>query len=408
MQKKKRKLKLRGKILIIFLLILILECCFHVFFKSDENTEISKNSVDNNEEIQEDEEEKKEEIPDVTINFTAIGDIMCHNTNYNDAYNNSTGTYDFGYVFSDIKDYIQNADIAVGNLETTFAGPERGYTSYPTFNTPEALATNLREMGIDLLSTANNHSLDKGYSGIESTIKFLDEQGISHTGTYTSQESQNSIIVKNVKGINIAFLSFTYGTNGIPVPSGKEYCIDLISDEHIINQLNLAKEKSPDLICVFMHWGQEYVINPTSEQERLADLLFTNGADIILGSHPHVLEKMEKRTITFDDGTTKDGFVIYSLGNFMSGQVKENTKNSIILNLKITKHGDTGKITIDSANYVPIYMYKRTSGTQRYKILDIAKTMSEYESGQAIVTSSEYETLKVEYNKIISTVGEGF
>ena len=164
---------------------------------------------------------------------------MCHNSNYNDAYSN--GIYDFSYVFADITEQIQSADIAVGNLETTFAGAARGYSNYPTFNTPEALATDLKEMGIDLLSTSNNHSLDKGYSGIESTINFLDAAGIAHTGTYTSPESQNTIVVQDVKGIKIAFLSFTYGTNGISVPTGKEYCIDLISDEHIINQINLVE-----------------------------------------------------------------------------------------------------------------------------------------------------------------------
>ena len=401
MPRKKKKLHLVIKLLIVFLLVVIIECCFQVFVKTNKNE--PKAEV-KNEVIKEKEEEK---IPDdITISFTAIGDIMCHNSNYNDAYVN--GVYDFSYVFADITEQIQSADIAVGNLETTFAGAARGYSNYPTFNTPEALATDLKEMGIDLLSTSNNHSLDKGYSGIESTINFLDAAGIAHTGTYTSPESQNTVIVQDVKGIKIAFLSFTYGTNGIPVPSGKEYCIDLISDEHIINQINLAKAQSPDVICVFMHWGQEYKLEPNAEQERLADLLFTNGVDIILGSHPHVLEKMEKRTITLEDGTTKDGFVIYSLGNFMSGQVKENTKNSIILNLKITKHGDTGKISIDSANYTPIYMYRRASGTQRYKILDLAKSISEYEAGQAVVTNTEYQTLKAEYNKIITTMGEGF
>ena len=389
-------------ILIVFLLVVIIECCFQVFLKSNKKNETAK--VDTkNEKV---EEEKKEIIPDITISFTAIGDIMCHNSNYNDAYSN--GIYDFSYVFADITEQIQSADIAVGNLETTFAGAARGYSNYPTFNTPEALATDLKEMGIDLLSTSNNHSLDKGYSGIESTINFLDAAGIAHTGTYTSPESQNTIVVQDVKGIKIAFLSFTYGTNGISVPTGKEYCIDLISDEHIINQINLAKAQSPDVICVFMHWGQEYKLEPNAEQQRLADLLFTNGVDIILGSHPHVLEKMEKRTITLEDGTTKDGFVIYSLGNFMSGQVKENTKNSIILNLQITKNGETGKISIDSVNYTPIYMYRRAGGTQRYKILDLAKSISEYEAGQVNVTNAEYQTLKSEYNKIITTMGEGF
>ena len=241
----------------------------------------------------------KEETPvkeDININMSVIGDIMCHNSQYQDAFNGST--YDFSYVFEDIKHYITSADISIGNLETTFAGKERGYSSYPTFNTPEQLATNLKDMGIDVLTTANNHSLDKGYSGLESTLKFLDEADISHTGTYSSAEEQNKILIKDVNGIKIAFLAFTYGTNGIPVPSGKDYCINLIDEDFIIKQLNLAKEQNPDLICVSMHWGIEYQTKQNKEQEALADFLFENGVDIILGSHPHVLQPMEKRTIT--------------------------------------------------------------------------------------------------------------
>lgn len=151
-----------------------------------------------------------------------------------------------------------------------------------------------------------------------------------------------------------------------------------------------------------MHWGDEYKLKQNSTQEKLADLLFKNGVDIILGSHPHVLEPMEKRTITLDDGTTKDGFVIYSLGNFMSGQVIENTRNSIILNLKITKHSDD-KVTIDSYDYVPIYMLDKGNGTtDRYKILDIEKCILNYENGEKNISESLYKTLKKSKEKVDS------
>ena len=128
---------------------------------------------------------------------------------------------------------------------------------------------------------------------------------------------QNTILYKYVKGVKIAFLSYTYGTNGIPVPTGKEYCINLIDKDLIKKHLEIAKQEEPDLICVSMHWGVEYRTTPTDEQKDLADFLFQNGADVILGNHPHVLEPMEKRKITLEDGTEKDGFVIYSLGNFI-------------------------------------------------------------------------------------------
>ncbi len=343
---------------------------------------------------------------DITFNMSIIGDIMCHNTQYTDAYNSSTDTYDFSYVFEDIKTYIKTADIAIGNLETTFAGKSVGYSSYPTFNTPEVLAENLKDLGIDVLTTANNHSLDKGYKGIESTIDFLNKADISHTGTYKSKEDQNKILIKNVKDVKIAFLTFTYGTNGITVPKGKEYCINLIDKTLMKEQLDLAKEQNPDIICVSMHWGLEYQTIQNKEQENLADFLFQNGADLILGSHPHVLQPMEKRTITLEDGTTKDGFVIYSLGNFMSGQVKENTKNSVILDIQITKNKEN-KISIDSIKYIPIYMYKSSAKSKAYKILDIEKAILEYETERDLsINASTYNTLKTELNKIKKTMGD--
>ena len=344
---------------------------------------------------------------DQHFTMSVIGDIMCHNTQYKDAYT-SNDSYDFSYVFKDIKNYISEADIAVGNLETTFAGKARGYSNYPTFNTPEQLAYNLKDFGIDVVSTANNHCMDKNFSGLVSTLNYLDDAGIAHMGTNATQEDQNKILIKEVNGIKIAFLAFTYGTNGIPIPSDKPFAVNLIDDNLILNQLSLAKEQEPDLICVNMHWGAEYQTKQNKEQERLANLLFTNGADVILGSHPHVLQPMEKKTVTLEDGSTKDCFVIYSLGNFMSGQTYPNTRNSVILNMSFTKSGETGKTTIDSASYIPIYMYKSSSGTvQRYKVLDIEKAIQNHESGaNTSISQANYSTLKTELSKIRQTMGE--
>ena len=143
-------------------------------------------------------------------------------------------------------------------------------------------------------------------------------------------------------------MSFTYGTNGITVPSDKSYSVNIIDKDFIQNQLSLAKNQNPDLICVAMHWGIEYKTSPNSEQEDLTNFLFENGTDIIIGNHPHVLQPMEKREISLPDGNKKDGFVIYSLGNFLADQNKNYTRDSAILNLSITKN-PVGKITIDSA-----------------------------------------------------------
>ena len=384
-------------VLLTFIFLFIIEHFFR------ENIPVD-NKIDPENEISIVEEPKV----DSHFSMSVIGDIMCHNSQYKDAYNSSTDTYDFSYVFTDIKSYVNDADIAIGNLETTFAGKARGYSNYPTFNTPEQLAYNLKDFGIDVVSTANNHCMDKSYSGLVSTINYLNDAGISHIGTNTSVEEQNTILIKDVNGIKIAFLAFTYGTNGIPVPSDKSYAVNLMDENLISNQISLAKQQNPDLICVSMHWGNEYQTKQNSEQERLANLLFQNGVDIILGSHPHVLQPMEKKTITLEDGSTKDCFVIYSLGNFMSGQTITNTRNSVILNMNFTKNGETEKTTIDSVSYIPIYMYKSSlTKTQRYRVIDIEKTIQNYETSiDTSIGQTMYSTLKTELSKIKNTMGE--
>ena len=405
------------KIVIIFLIIAILTAVVLFAFEDfsikynnkKEEAQIQQGTdLTENNEIEELEKQQNTEIKkeDTHITMTAIGDIMCHNSQYKDAYNSTTGSYDFSYVFTDIKEYINSADISIGNLETTFAGKEKGYSNYPRFNTPEQLATNLKDVGIDVVSTANNHCMDTNYTGLVSTLKYLDEAEIGHTGTNETLEKQKEILVKDINGIKIAFLSFTYGTNGIPIPKDKSFAVNLIDEDLILQQIKLAKQEEPDLICANMHWGIEYQLKQNPEQEKLAELLFENGVDIILGSHPHVLQPMEKKTIKLEDGTTKNCFVIYSLGNFMSGQTKENTRSSVILNIDITKNGESGKTVLNKVEYIPIYMYKSPTGSiQKYKVLDIEKTITNYENGQDVsIGQATHTTLKKELEQILDGV----
>ena len=344
----------------------------------------------------------------ITIHMSAFGDTMCHLTNIKNAYDASKKDYDFSNVFKNVRSYLEDADITIGNLETTFAGSSRGYTGYPTFNAPEVLGQNLKDMGVDVLTTANNHCMDKGNSGLVSTLDYLYKYEISHTGTARSEEEQNSILIKDVNGIKIAFLSYTYGTNGITIPSDKPYSVNLIDKELIKKHIASAKEQNVDVICVSMHWGLEYKLKPNSTQTELADFLFENGVDIILGSHPHVLEPMEKRTITLEDGTTKDGFVIYSLGNFVSGQIYANTKSTVILDIQITKNSD-GKISIDNVKYTPVYLYDKGAGAKtrtRYTLIDLEKSISDYENGNdSSISKSLYNTFKDELENIKKNVG---
>ena len=392
----------------IFLLIIILAFifCLIKFVVPDKSVDVANTNLSSNSQVAENpvnntNSDTISQQEPITFSLAAIGDVMCHNTQYMDAYNSSTDSYDFSYVFDDIQNYIKSADISIGSLETTFAGKDRGYSNYPTFNSPEELAYDLAEIGLDVLSTAGNHALDKGFLGLCNTLDVLDDANISHSGTYRTQEDRDSVLIKDVKGVKVAILSYTYGTNGISVPSDKNFCVNLIDRDLIKQDIENAKSQNADVIISCMHWGIEYQTTPNDEQEDLADFLFENGVDIIFGNHPHVLQPMEKRSVTLADGTVKDCFVVYALGNFICDQNSENTRNSIILNLDITKNPD-GKISIDKVDYVPIYMYKNSNlNIRKMKLLDIEKSISDYENGvDTSISSSTYNVLKNELENI--------
>ena len=421
-QRKRKKEKDYTKKFICFLLIIILLMIFILMFKKGilnrifgnnlHNTTIENNQSDydlenKNSNVLENNNEQSIKNKSTTFTMTALGDSLCHNTQYWDAYNKETGVYDFSYVYEDIMSYTKASDITIGSLETTFAGEDRGYSNYPTFNTPDSLAEALKNIGVDIISLAGNHALDYGYTGLCRTIDVLDNVGISHLGTYKTAEDQEKILVQNVKGLNIAFINYTYGTNGIPLPSGKDHCVNLIDKDLIKKQIEQAKSQNVDIIVACMHWGTEYRTTANSEQEELADFLFENGVDIILGNHPHVLEPMEKRIITLPDGTEKEVFVVYALGNFTADQRDEITRDSAILNLTITKNSDN-KISIDKVNYVPIYMYKNSNASlHKFKILDIEKTIAAYDSGlNTSIGLTTYNNLKKQLDKIRSILGE--
>lgn len=391
--------KMKKKIFLILVIIILGICLIQGNYKHN-NTETKNENIS--------QEEKEPVKEDITINMTVAGDVLCHNTNFFDAYDASTDSYDFSYTFEDIKKYFDDADIAIGTLESNFAGKSVGYSNYPLFNAPEQLATDLKELGFDVLATANNHCLDKGFSGLVNTLAELDKAGIEHMGTYATEEESQKYLIKDVNGIKMAFLNYTYGTNGINPPKGKEFAINMIDKEKIKKDIENVKQENVNVVCINMHWGQEYRLTPTTEQEELADFLFQNGADLILGSHTHCLETMEKRTVTMPDGTTKDGFIIYSLGNFMSGQKADNSRQSVILDIKLTKAGKDGKISVDSVTYTPIYMYNyyTSKSAHRFKVMDIEAEIAKYESGDTQIGATMYNTLKKELQGVYKVVGE--
>lgn len=398
-------------IIICILLIIFTGIIAFNYLKNKNLVETSKQEIETEKQEELDSsnnvQENQKEETDTTFTLTAIGDVMCHNTQYMDAYDSNTGTYDFSYVFDNISSYTKTANICIGNLETSFAGEDRGYSNYPTFNSPDSLADSLKRIGVDVLSTAGNHALDMGFSGLSRTIDVLDKADISHLGTYKTQEDQDKVLIKYVKGVKIAFINYTYGTNGISVPSDKKFCINLIDKALIKKHIETAKNQNADIIVACMHWGTEYQTKQNSEQKELADFLFQNGVNVIIGNHPHVIQPMEKRTVTLEDGSTRDGFVAYALGNFICDQNTVNTRDSIILNLKITKHTD-GSITIDNYDYVPIYMYKDSSVSKhKMKILDINKTIYNYEHNlDDSITEKIYNLMKTELDRITKILND--
>lgn len=306
---------------------------------------------------------------------------MSHMPVTNDAWDEEQQGYDYTPIFEQARPYVEGADYAVANLETTLS-TEGPYSGYPAFCSPAALADDLKELGFDFMLTANNHCLDKGYSGLTATLDALDKAGLAHVGTYATEETAaNPIYMADVGGIQIAFLGYTYGTNGIPLPKGNGDCVNLFNTDYLTtlstpdteklaDDLAAARALNPDLIAVMIHWGVEYHTTQNSYQEELADLLIANGTDLVLGGHPHVPQPIEMRTVTGQDGTERTGFVCYSLGNFISSQVDPLTDTTAVLTLELTRDNETGKTSVTGWTYTPMLMVRRDGSEQVFTLTD--------------------------------------
>jgi len=273
------------------------------------------------------------------LSLLFVGDIMQHDSQIADAYNPSTRSYDYTSCFQYIKPYLQQPDLTFGNLELTLAGPP--YKGYPQFSAPDALAHTLKDVGFDVLVTANNHSLDRGKRGLERTINVLDSLVIQHTGTFKDslhRASQYPLMIEK-SGIKLALLNYTYGTNGIRV--SKPNIVNLLDTAIIRRDVERAHQEQPDMIITFVHWGSEYQSQPNPEQKRLADLFFRMGVKLVVGAHPHVLQPVQWQR-------DKDQLVAYSLGNFVSGQRTRYRDGGAML------YVDVEKIKSDSSDQVRI------------------------------------------------------
>lgn len=279
-----------------------------------------------------------------------IGDIMGHDEQIWSAENRQTHMFDYNDVFKYIKPVIESSDIAIANFEVTLAGPP--YSGYPQFSSPAALAVACKNAGIDYLVTANNHAADRGKKGIIRTITKLDSLGIPHTGTFLNSSCRDSLspLMIHEKGASIALLNYTFSTNGIEVP--EPVIVNMIDKEQITRDIKKARDNNADLVILFLHWGTEYDTIPSKSQRDLAAYLQSAGADIIIGSHPHVLQQMEKIKSKV---TGNDDIVVYSLGNFVSNQRKPKTDGGSMVKIEIEK--TDAKYSVSDAAYYLTWVY---------------------------------------------------
>ncbi len=321
-----------------------------------------------------------------SLTIVFAGDIMGHDSQIKSAYQDSCKCYVYEPVFKYIKDYISSADIAIGNLEVTLGGPP--YKGYPQFSSPDALAIEAQKAGFDVMATANNHSMDRGSKGLARTIRVLDSIGLLHLGTYTGPDVKKAFhpLIMEKNNIKLALLNYTYGTNGLKVHPPQ--IVNYIDRSQIKTDLEKAEKAEVDFIIVFMHWGLEYQREESEKQRQLATFMFNNGADAIIGSHPHVVQPI--KYYTFDWDTVRSYPVVYSLGNFVSNQRAQYKDGGIMAELHLSK--GTQNNSIDSLLYMPYWVWRddRKTGSV-FHVLPIGKY--EQDSTQINLSPSDYYKL---------------
>lgn len=345
-----------------------------LFFLKKEKYFLKDDSPDINEE-----EPKTDEVENTKDNiekmtFIAAGDLMFHDDQLKSAYDSESDQYDFNEYFEYVKPYFENADLAIANLETTLAGDRLPYVGYPFFNSPDSVIDAIKKSGIDLVTTTNNHSFDTDLEGLQRTAKTLENHDLDYVGTYYSSPTSR-IKMKQINNIDIGILAYTEMINdqnnlNMSNEELKEH-INLMDKDSITQDVQEAKDNDADIIIASMHWGVEYDHEPSATQKEYAQFLADEGVDIIIGSHPHVIQPSEELE-------SNNTFVIYSLGNFISNQRRETlgddlsrTEDGLIVQIEIEKNLEEDNTEITAINYIPTWVYKseEKNGKYEYKII---------------------------------------
>ena len=394
--KKKRKLKL-GNIFIAVSLVILFSLVGIYFFKKSTYVEgeNSKNLENSRENIVVEEKTYK-------ASMVMVGDNLIHSSIYKDA-SDGAGGYDFTKMYSIVKPLIKNYDIAYYNQETVLGGKELGVSDYPTFNSPQEVGDAMIDAGFNLVSLASNHTMDSGEKAVLASRSYWDTKtDVLAVGSYASLEDRDRVRIVEKNHITYTMLNYTYGTNGISVPSGKEYLVNVWpvtgnnpdSDifyqkykEQVKQDIDSVRDKV-DVLMVAMHWGIEYENAPNKYQEDMASFLASLGVDIVIGTHPHVVQP-----VTWIGNT----LVIYSLGNFLSAHEVVNMRNRVGLMVMLDIYKKDGIITLGNLTCELLYTYY-TSSYQDFLIVPFSLMEDKY--------LSNYRDIYYQYKKIVQGLDE--
>lgn len=310
-----------------------------------------------------------------TLRLIFAGDIMGHAPQIASAQVVKNTKYDYEPCFKYVKPILEQADLAIGNLELTLPG-KPPYTGYPMFRSPDDLARALKGAGFDILVTANNHSNDSRGLGVANTAQTLRDLDFLQTGTFINERDRSAhyplMVYKH--GFKIALLNYTYGTNG--VPTDPPTIVNLIDKDQMAKDLAEAVARKPHFIIAVMHWGLEYQLTENAEQRDIAKFLISNGADMVIGSHPHVVQPIRKERVAMPDGSEKEALVVYSLGNFISNQQQPNTDGGILFQVDLLKKKGSPEVRVGQHGIIPVwrYIHKAANGKTTFFAVPVARS----------------------------------
>lgn len=372
-----------GRIFLYCLLLILILCCITLSIIKLVDLYSKEEEVAKKPKVVK--EEKKDEIKKLSL--IMVGDALFHSSVYNNG-KQADGTYDYKKMIQRIKPIVASYDLAFYNQESILGGKEIGLSTYPRFNSPQEVGDAFLDAGFNLVSLANNHALDRGEEALKNSLSYWNGKDAYTAGSYDSFEARDNIKIMEKNGIKYALLAYTTVTNGLTREAGKEYYLNVYNEEQVKADIEKIRDKV-DLLMVSMHFGTEYTLKQTPEQEQIANFLANNGVDIVIGHHPHVIEP-----ITYINNT----LVIYSLGNFISGQRTIDQLTGLMVGVDVTKKNDEA---IKLENLTAEFTYTKTQNPQtkayEYEVIPYN------ELDESILPNKEEHKLK--YANVVNSLG---